>query len=180
MNPPWPMYPIWIMKTWRSYFPMAVTLPETNISPENGWLEDLFPFGKALFQGRPVSFQRGTFQILRPFFYSNQDYWRKSILDCWILLGNFGIDWCVRNLCTSWQVSSSYHHLPSFICPKWCKHLPVDRWLFTRKITKCDLVKPLPFRDYQQKTSNGLVKSLKKCLRCHVALRRVSDWIPKN
>ena len=26
------------------------TLPETNIAPENGWLEDYFPFGKAYFQ----------------------------------------------------------------------------------------------------------------------------------
>ena len=28
-----------------------VTLPETNIAPEDGWLEDDFPFGKANFQG---------------------------------------------------------------------------------------------------------------------------------
>ena len=28
-----------------------VTLPETNIAPENGWLEYYFPFGKAHFQG---------------------------------------------------------------------------------------------------------------------------------
>ena len=27
------------------------TLPETNIAPENGWLEYYFPFGKAYFQG---------------------------------------------------------------------------------------------------------------------------------
>ncbi len=27
------------------------TIPETNIAPENGWLEDYFPFGKAYFQG---------------------------------------------------------------------------------------------------------------------------------
>ena len=26
-------------------------LPETNIAPENGWLQDYFPFGKAYFQG---------------------------------------------------------------------------------------------------------------------------------
>ena len=30
---------------------MGVTLPETNIAPENGWLEDYFPFGMAYFQG---------------------------------------------------------------------------------------------------------------------------------
>ena len=27
------------------------TLPETNIAPENGWLEDYFPIGEAYFQG---------------------------------------------------------------------------------------------------------------------------------
>ena len=27
------------------------TLPETNIAPENGWLEYYFAFGKAFFQG---------------------------------------------------------------------------------------------------------------------------------
>ena len=26
------------------------TLPETNIAPENGWLEDEFPFGKPYLQ----------------------------------------------------------------------------------------------------------------------------------
>ena len=26
------------------------TLPETNMAPENGWLEDYFPFGMAYFQ----------------------------------------------------------------------------------------------------------------------------------
>ena len=26
------------------------TLPETNLAPENGWLEDYFPFGEAYFQ----------------------------------------------------------------------------------------------------------------------------------
>ena len=28
------------------------TIPETNIAPENGWLEDEFPFGTAYFQGQ--------------------------------------------------------------------------------------------------------------------------------
>ena len=27
-----------------------MTLPETNIAPENGWLEDEVPFGMAQFQ----------------------------------------------------------------------------------------------------------------------------------
>ena len=30
---------------------LYISLPETNIAPENGWLEDEFPFGKACFQG---------------------------------------------------------------------------------------------------------------------------------
>ena len=34
--------PAWIFLT---------TLPETNIAPENGWLEYYFPIGKAYFQG---------------------------------------------------------------------------------------------------------------------------------
>ena len=28
-----------------------VTLPRTKIAPENGWLQDYFPFRKAYFQG---------------------------------------------------------------------------------------------------------------------------------
>ena len=31
---------------------MESTLPETNIAPENGWLEYYFPIGEAYFQGR--------------------------------------------------------------------------------------------------------------------------------
>ena len=30
----------------------TLTLPETNIAPENGWLEYYFPIGDACFQGR--------------------------------------------------------------------------------------------------------------------------------
>ena len=33
-------------------FYTGFTLPETNIAPENWWLEDYFPFGKANFQGQ--------------------------------------------------------------------------------------------------------------------------------
>ena len=36
--------------TWISTMTRNPTLPETNIAPENGWLEDVFPFGKAYFQ----------------------------------------------------------------------------------------------------------------------------------
>ena len=35
--------------TWR-IIPVS-TLPETNIAPENGWLEYCFPIGEAYFQG---------------------------------------------------------------------------------------------------------------------------------
>ena len=39
----------------------SCTLPETNIAPENGWLEYywLSAFGKVTFQGRFVSFREG-------------------------------------------------------------------------------------------------------------------------
>ncbi len=35
-------------------------LPETNIAPENGWLEDEFPSGMAKFQGPTVGFRAGN------------------------------------------------------------------------------------------------------------------------
>ena len=35
---------------------LVSTLPETNIAPEDGWLEDTFPFGKPIFRGY-VSFR---------------------------------------------------------------------------------------------------------------------------
>ena len=38
----------------------APTLLGTNISPENIWLEEEFPFGQAYFQGRTVSFRECT------------------------------------------------------------------------------------------------------------------------
>ena len=45
------------------------TLPETNIDPENGWLEYYFPIGKAYFQGQTVSFRECTiFSSLRIIF----------------------------------------------------------------------------------------------------------------
>ena len=45
--------------TWILWVRM-VTLPETNIAPENGWLEDEFPFRMIYFQVRTVSFREGT------------------------------------------------------------------------------------------------------------------------
>ena len=33
------------------------TLPEANIAPGNGWLENSFPFGIAYFQGQTASFR---------------------------------------------------------------------------------------------------------------------------
>ena len=50
-----PILPSIRMLLWKFFYP-TVTLPETNIVPENGWLEDdSFPFGiriAAYFQGR--------------------------------------------------------------------------------------------------------------------------------
>ncbi len=37
-----------------------LTLPETNMAPENGWLEDVFPIEMIPFQVRTVSFREGT------------------------------------------------------------------------------------------------------------------------
>ncbi len=44
---------VWEWKEW-------ITLPETNIAPENGWLEYYFPIGMAYFQVRTVSFREGS------------------------------------------------------------------------------------------------------------------------
>lgn len=30
---------------------MEITLPETNLAPENHWMEDEFPFGEGLLSG---------------------------------------------------------------------------------------------------------------------------------
>ena len=40
---------------------ILATLPETNIAPENGWLEDWFPFGMAYFRG--LCFREGTWSL---------------------------------------------------------------------------------------------------------------------
>ena len=37
---------------------MVSTLPETNMAPENQWLEDEFPLGRPIFKGY-VSFREG-------------------------------------------------------------------------------------------------------------------------
>ena len=39
-----------------------MTLPETNIFAENGWLEDEFPFGMAQFQG--LCYFPGGYQLI--------------------------------------------------------------------------------------------------------------------
>ena len=41
---------------------LLATLPETNMlfAPENGWMEDQFPFGMVYFQVRTVSFREGS------------------------------------------------------------------------------------------------------------------------
>ena len=35
----------------KDRIPSPMGTPETNIAPENQWLEDVFPFGMAYFQG---------------------------------------------------------------------------------------------------------------------------------
>ena len=39
------------------YIQTVVTLPQTNIAPENGWLEYYFPIGEAYFHGQALSFR---------------------------------------------------------------------------------------------------------------------------
>ena len=41
----------WEMLCSFSRMLLVGTLPETNVAPENGWLEDYFPVGEAYFQG---------------------------------------------------------------------------------------------------------------------------------
>ena len=36
---------------WHEIYGIWYTLPETNMAPENWWLEDVFPIGNADFQG---------------------------------------------------------------------------------------------------------------------------------
>ena len=43
------------------------TLPETNIAPQNGWLEDEFPFGMAQFQG--LCYFQGMYIYIYLFIY---------------------------------------------------------------------------------------------------------------
>ena len=40
-----------LLKHQQLTFGARCTLPETNIAPENGWLEYYFPIGDAYFQG---------------------------------------------------------------------------------------------------------------------------------
>ena len=42
---------VWFHVSLIEGFNISTTLPETNIAPENGWLEYYFPIGEAYFQG---------------------------------------------------------------------------------------------------------------------------------
>ena len=46
--------------TWKVGEKNRSTLPETNMAPENQWLEEEFPFGMACFQGRTVRLRDGN------------------------------------------------------------------------------------------------------------------------
>ena len=65
---PWPEVGFLPRRLAAIQISVEYTLPETNMAPENGWLEDEFPFGKAYFQGRTVSFREGKCQNLCLFF----------------------------------------------------------------------------------------------------------------
>ena len=42
------------------YIPGGAGFLPSTVAPENGWLDDEFPFGKACFQVRTVSFEEGN------------------------------------------------------------------------------------------------------------------------
>ena len=56
------------------------TILGTNISHENPWLEDEFPFGQAYFQGRTVSFRECSFHDILCLNVP-QCFWNESGLD---------------------------------------------------------------------------------------------------
>ena len=90
------------------------TLPETNISPENGWLEDYVPFGKAYFQG-PCQFEGG---------YSNC-YWnlkQDKLKQSWT-----NINWFPKPSKQYWKVRSEL-----------CTFLPIPK--FSREAKGLQLV----------------------------------------
>ena len=60
------------------------TLPETNIAPENGWLEYYFPIGEAYFQGRTVSFREGN--ILLHVVKAQHSTFRMTSVKGWCVL----------------------------------------------------------------------------------------------
>ena len=47
-----------------------IILPETNVAPENWWLEDVFPIEIVPFQVRTISFREGRTHQIWPFFSS--------------------------------------------------------------------------------------------------------------
>ena len=55
---------------------MGLTLPETNIAPENQWLKDEFPFGDGLIFRGYVSFREVTPNES----FSKQDYLSRTFL----------------------------------------------------------------------------------------------------
>ena len=64
-----------------------VTHPETNIAPENGWLEYYFPIGEADFQVRTVSFREGTFTFNTTDFESSGFPQRGALLHQRVCIG---------------------------------------------------------------------------------------------
>ncbi len=57
-----------------------ITPPKTNrLAPEKWWLEDYFPFGKAYFRGRTVSFREGI-----PFLVGNPNLNLHLWLASWV------------------------------------------------------------------------------------------------
>ena len=93
---------------------MADTLPETNMTPENGWLEYYFPIGEAYFQGQAVSFREGTLlaKFLKAIASSPGTLIAMSIFTI-VTFATMGSD-------RSWETETNHGEETSTICNPGC------------------------------------------------------------
>ena len=120
------------------------TLPETNMAPENGWLEYWFPLGMAYFQGRTVSFREGKLNL-----------WLKKCHDrplrCWLSEFYHLLPWTNHHLvflcfCSNFQAAalspktwgkvgaSATSHVAQVLSGPWYIPWPADRIFFLRMV----------------------------------------------
>jgi len=74
------------LRWWDKF--LAITLPKTNIAPENGWLEDEMSYWEGLFSGSVMG-EKKTNQTCHVFFFSLcQKKWVPQVL--WKILLKMG------------------------------------------------------------------------------------------